>query len=86
MLKKIKSSYIISGLSQSPADRQALYRGGSQAAQVVASCADARGVELLAVTELRYCSDLLGGGNGAAELVPAELPYSIPAAAAAAGA
>lgn len=72
------------GASYTPG--QALYRGGSQAAQVVASCADARGVELLAVTELRYCSDLLGGGNGAAELVPAELPYSIPAAAAAAGA
>ena len=62
---------------------QLLYSGRSQAAQVVTSCADARGVELLAVTELRYCSDLLGAGSRGVELVPADLPYSIPAASAA---
>ena len=68
----------------SPSPGQALYRGASPASQVVASCADLRGVELLAVTELRYCSELLGARTGGAELVPAGLPYSIPAAATAA--
>ena len=71
------------GVSYTPG--QALYSGESQAAQVVASCMDARGVELLAVTELRYCGDLLGAGNGGAELVPAGLPYSIPASLTAGG-
>ncbi len=58
---------------------QPLYSGEQRAARVVASCAGPGGVELLAVTELQYCSDLLGSGNGDSELVPADLPYSIPA-------
>jgi len=60
---------------------QALYSVESPAAQVVASCDGPRGVELLAVTELRFCSDLLGARPGGSELVPADLPYAIPAAA-----
>ncbi len=61
---------------------QALYSGAAQAAQVVTSCAGPGGVELLAVTDLRYCSELLGAQSGGCELVPADLPYSIPAPAA----
>jgi hypothetical protein len=37
-------------------------------------------MELLAVTELRYCGDLLGSRPGSSELVPADLPYAVPAA------
>jgi hypothetical protein len=59
---------------------QALYSDESQAAQVVASCNGPRGMELLAVTELRHCGDLLGSRPGSSELVPADLPYAVPAA------
>lgn len=61
---------------------QALYSGSAQAAQVVAASAGPGAVELLAVTDLRYCSELLGAQSGGSELVPADLPYSIPALAA----
>ncbi|MGB5132424.1 MAG: hypothetical protein WBO00_07405 [Steroidobacteraceae bacterium] len=57
---------------------QALYRGESQAAQVVTACAGPHAVELLAVAELRFGSDLLGAHPGGLELVPADLPYPIP--------
>ena len=69
------------GASFSPG--QPLYCVESQAAQVVASCDGPDGMELLAVTELRFCSDLLGARPGGTELVPADLPYSIPAPASA---
>ncbi|MSQ92704.1 MAG: folate-binding protein [Gammaproteobacteria bacterium] len=59
---------------------QALYSDQSQAAQVVASCNGPRGMELLAVTELRYSGDLLGSRPGSSELVPADLPYAVPVA------
>ena len=65
------------GASFSPG--QPLYSGDSQAAEVVASCNGPRGMELLAVTELRFCSELLGASRGGSEWVPADLPYSIPA-------
>jgi len=58
---------------------QMLYSGESQAAQLVASCDGPAGAELLAVTDLRYCSELLGSSRGGSELVPADLPYPIPA-------
>jgi folate-binding protein YgfZ len=58
---------------------QALYGGDSHAAQVVAACDGPGGTALLAVTELRCCGDLLGARPGGSELVPADLPYSIPA-------
>lgn len=64
------------GSSFSPG--QVLYNGESQAAQVVTACDGPRSTELLAVTELRFCSDLLGARPGGSELVPADLPYSIP--------
>jgi hypothetical protein len=62
---------------------QTLYSGDSRVAQVVAARDGPGGMELLAVTELRYCSDLLGASPGGSELVPTDLPYSIPAPAAA---
>ena len=58
---------------------QPLYSGESEAAKVVAACDGPQGAELLAVGELRFCSDLLGASPGGLELVPADLPYSIPA-------
>lgn len=58
---------------------QALYSGETQAAQIVAACDGPQDVELLAVTELRFSSDLLGAEPGGRELVPAGLPYVIPA-------
>ncbi len=61
---------------------QALYSGESQAAHVVAACEAPQGSELLAVAELRFSSDLLGTKAGGKELVPAGLPYLIPAPAA----
>jgi folate-binding protein YgfZ len=57
---------------------QMLYSGASQAAQVVSACDGSRGTELLAVTELRHCSDLLGARPDGLELVPADLPYPVP--------
>ncbi len=66
-----------SGASFTPG--QMLYSGESQAAQIVASFDGPAGAELLAVTDLRYCSDLLGARRGGSELVPADLPYPIPA-------
>jgi folate-binding Fe-S cluster repair protein YgfZ len=65
------------GASFSPG--QPLYSVEARAGQVVAACDGPRGVELLAVTELRFCSDLLGARPGGSELVPADLPYAIPA-------
>ena len=44
----------------------ALYSGDAQAAQVVAACDAPGAVELLAVTDLRFCSDLLGHRSPAA--------------------
>lgn len=58
---------------------QPLYCGELRVAQVVASCNGPLGVELLAVAELRFCSELLGARRGNPELVPADLPYTIPA-------
>jgi hypothetical protein len=58
-----------------------LFSGGTRAAEVVTACNGPHGMDLLAVTDLRYCGDLLGSTPGQAELVPAELPYTIPAAA-----
>lgn len=58
---------------------QPLYGGDSQAAQVVTACDGPAGTELLAVTELRFCTNLLGASRGGSELVPASLPYTIPA-------
>jgi hypothetical protein len=65
------------GASFSPG--QPLYGIEARAGQVVAACDGPRGAELLAVTELRFCSDLLGARPGGSELVPADLPYAIPA-------
>lgn len=59
-----------------------LFSGDTRAAEVVTACDGPHGMELLAVTDLRYCGDLLGSGPGRTELVPAELPYTIPVAAA----
>ncbi len=58
---------------------QTLYGGESTAAHVVAASDGPGGPELLAVVELRFCGDLLGAKPGGTELVPAELPYLIPA-------
>ncbi len=57
----------------------ALYSGESRAAEVVTASDGPHGMELLAVTEMRFCSELLGARPGGSELVPADLPYSIPA-------
>ena len=59
----------------------ALFSGSTRAAQVVTACVGPHETELLAVTDLRYCGDLLGSEPGRNELVPAELPYAIPAVA-----
>jgi tRNA-modifying protein YgfZ len=57
---------------------QALFSGEAMAAQVVASAAGRDSTQLLAVVELRHCSDLLGTRPGGSEFVPADLPYAIP--------
>ena len=62
-----------------PGPGQALYSGATQAAQVVAACQGPRGLDLLAVTELRFRGDLLRARQGGGEFAPADLPYVIPA-------
>ena len=59
----------------SVAPGQTLYSGDALAAQVVRTCTDAGGVQLLAVIGLEYRADLLGRAPGGTEFVPAELPY-----------
>jgi folate-binding protein YgfZ len=61
------------------APAQPLFSGETLAAQVIASARDATATHALAVVELRHCSDLLGAKPGGCELVPADLPYAIPA-------
>jgi tRNA-modifying protein YgfZ len=61
------------------APAQPLFSGEALAAQVIASARDATATHALAVVELRHCSDLLGARPGGSELVPADLPYAIPA-------
>lgn len=61
------------------APAQPLFSGETLAAQVIASVRDATATHVLAVVELRHCSDLLGAKPGGLELVPADLPYAIPA-------
>lgn len=61
------------------APAQPLFSGETLAAQVIASARDASATHALAVVELRHCSDLLGAKPGGSELVPADLPYAIPA-------
>ncbi len=61
------------------APAQPLFSGETLAAQVIASVRDAAATHALAVVELRHCSDLLGARPGGSELVPADLPYAIPA-------
>ncbi len=56
-----------------------LYSGESLVAQVVAAADHARGLQLLAVVGLQSCTELLGIRPGGTELVPADLPYAIPA-------
>ncbi len=63
------------------APAQALFSGEALAAQVVAAARTENSTQCLAVVELRNCSDLLGAKPGGREFVPADLPYSIPAAA-----
>jgi folate-binding protein YgfZ len=58
---------------------QPLFSGEAMAAQVVTAAHDATSTQCLAVVELRYCSDLLGSKPGGSGLVPADLPYAIPA-------
>jgi folate-binding protein YgfZ len=58
---------------------QALFSGETLAAQVVTAMRDDTATQCLAVVELRFCSDLLGSKPGGSELVPADLPYAIPA-------
>lgn len=58
---------------------QTLYCGDTLAAQVVDAANAPNGLQLLAVVELRFCSSLLGARPGGTELVPADLPYAIPA-------
>ena len=65
------------GLSLQAGDT--LYSGDSLAAQVVASADGPQGLQLLAVVGLQYCSELLGSRPGGTDLVPADLPYAIPA-------
>ncbi|MEX1993346.1 MAG: hypothetical protein WD929_01695 [Steroidobacteraceae bacterium] len=60
----------------------ALFSGDALAAQVVTAIADPESTQCLAVTELRYCGDLLVVRPGGTEFVPADLPYTIPAPAA----
>lgn len=60
----------------------ALFSGQALAAQVVTAVAHPDATHCLAVTELRYSSDLLGTRPGGSEFVPAGLPYSIPVPAA----
>lgn len=57
---------------------QALYRGRTRAAHVVAATGPVA-PECLAVVDLAYCGDLLGQQPGGSEFVPASLPYLIPA-------
>ncbi|MGQ0383373.1 MAG: CAF17-like 4Fe-4S cluster assembly/insertion protein YgfZ [Gammaproteobacteria bacterium] len=57
-----------------------LYLGRAQAAQVVRSGSAGAG-GCLAVVALDQCGELLGAAPGGSEFVPAELPYTIPAAA-----
>ncbi|MGQ0429605.1 MAG: CAF17-like 4Fe-4S cluster assembly/insertion protein YgfZ [Gammaproteobacteria bacterium] len=57
-----------------------LYLGPAQAAQVVRSVAHGGGA-CLAVIALDQCGELLGAAPGGSEFVPADLPYTIPAAA-----
>jgi folate-binding protein YgfZ len=63
-----------------PAPGAPLWLGAVQAAQVVRSAGAGR-VECLAVVALDQCGELLGTRPGGTELVPADLPYAIPAAA-----
>ncbi len=63
-----------------PAPGQALYAGDEPAAQVVRSC-ERDGTHCLAVIGLADCGELMGAAPGGSEFVPADLPYSIPAAA-----
>jgi len=58
---------------------QTLYSGELPAAQVVVACSGPGGAELLAVVGLRFRGDLLSVRPGGTELVPADLPYAIPA-------
>ncbi|HLG52566.1 MAG TPA: hypothetical protein VI339_01500 [Steroidobacteraceae bacterium] len=62
-----------------------LYSDDSLAAQVVTAADSPQGLQLLAVVGLQYCSELLGCRPGGTELVPADLPYAIPAPDAEAG-
>lgn len=61
------------------APAQPLFSGEALAAQVIACSRDETATHALAVVELRHCSDLLGARPGGSELVPADLPYAIPA-------
>jgi folate-binding protein YgfZ len=61
-----------------PAPGAPLWLGPAQAAQVVRSAGAGR-VECLAVVALDQCGELLGARPGGTELVPADLPYAIPA-------
>ncbi len=63
-----------------PAAGAPLYLGPAPVAQVVRSAAAGR-LECLAVVALDQCGELLGVAPGGSELVPADLPYAIPAAA-----
>jgi folate-binding protein YgfZ len=65
------------GLSLQAGDT--LYSDDSLAAQVVATSDSPQGLQLLAVVGLQYCTELLGCRPGGTELVPADLPYAIPA-------
>lgn len=67
-----------------PAAGQTLYCDDQLAAQVVDAAGGPEGLQLLAVVELRFCSCLLSVRPGGTELVPADLPYTIPGPAAAA--
>ncbi|MBX3704057.1 MAG: folate-binding protein YgfZ [Steroidobacteraceae bacterium] len=60
-----------------------LYGGSEPAAQVVRAAAAGDGAQCLAVVALEDCAELLGTAPGHREFVPADLPYAIPALAAA---
>ena len=65
------------GSSLQPGDT--LYCGETLAAQVVIAADGPGGAQLLAVVALESCTELLGSRPGGSELVPADLPYEIPA-------
>jgi hypothetical protein len=58
---------------------QTLYSGESLAAQVVTVSRGAQELQLLAVVGMRFRADLLGVTPDGSGLVPADLPYAIPA-------